>query len=120
MKKMLDNIHDTNERALYTSCALGIHLNSENESYGGTLSIRCMKGGDIILHSTIDDVVTFLSGLHKKINSILGLLSADNINHQDYEQAIKSIGETVGAKKNIEIYQYWIYKNKSLVRELNQ
>lgn len=119
MKKMLDYIHDPFEMALYTACALGIVLNASDESYGGTESIRCIKGGDVVFHSKATDVVAYLCSLHKKINAILALLSAEGIDHQDCTKAIKSLNDTVGAKQNVELYKYWIHGNSTLIMQLN-
>lgn len=117
---MLREIHNPVERALYTSCALGVHLNIDYESYGGTESIRCMRGGDVVFHSNRSDVISFLSGLHRKVQAVLALLSSEGIDCQDYDKAVISLSETVSPKRNLEVYKYWIYKNTDLVRELQK
>lgn len=120
MSKLLRDIHSPVERANMTACTLGIHLKYAHESFGGTDSIRAMKEGRIIFHSTTQDTVSFLCGLHKKVNSLLALFSAENINHQDKESCTKSIIETCASKKNLEIYNDWIYGNESLIKALSK
>ena len=120
MSELLRYAHNPTERASITACALGIHLNYASESYGGTDSILAMKEDKIVFHSTTQDTVSFLCGLHKKVNGILALFSAENIHHQDKESCIKSIAETCANRKNLEIYNDWIYGNESLIRELSK
>lgn len=120
MKKILREIHNPAERAAMTATALGIHLNLAHESYGGTDSVRAMVDDKIIFHSSTSDTVSFLCGLHRKVNSLLALFLAENIDFQDSKACERSISETCSPKINLEIYRTWIYENESLVRELGK
>ncbi len=115
---MLVYIHNPTERAHLTACALGIHLNIDHKSYGGTESLRAMVEDEIVFHGTVTDTVTYLCGLHTKINSILSLFSAEGIHHQDKEQCLKSLSETCAPTPLTREYLKWIFENKSLIRYL--
>lgn len=115
---MLDYIHNPTERAHLTACALGIHLNVNYESYGGTESLRAMVDDVIVFSGTTTETITYLCALHNKINRILAMFLADGIQHQDKDRCLKSISETCSPKQLSEYYLMWIYENKSLIRYL--
>jgi len=117
---MLKKIHNPSERAAYTATVLGITMNLESYGYGGTGTVRAMKGEDLVIHSLQRDVVSFLCGLYGKVEAILALLKSENIDIKDSDLAIESLSKTVASKKNIEVYNYWIHKNESLAREINK
>jgi hypothetical protein len=115
---MIEYVHNPTERANITACALGINLNIDYESYGGTESITAMMGEDIVFKGTTSQTVTYLCGLHMKINKILATLSSDGIHHQDKDSSIRSLSETCSPKSLTELYLKWILGNKSIVRYL--
>lgn len=100
--------YNTFERALNCSLALGIHLNIDYQSYGGTESLRAMIGDEVLFHSTRSETITWLCGLHLRLMSILSLLKAEGIKFDDSQSAIKCLDETVQPKANKEFYQKYI------------
>jgi len=117
---MLKDHYDYYEKAAYTACSLGITICADSESYGGTKSVRAMKGEDLIIHSKQDEVVMFLCRLFSKIQSILALLKAEKTDINDYDAVIESLSYTVCGNKNVDIYKYWIYKNDDLMRAIKK
>ncbi|AGH16086.1 hypothetical protein VPKG_00049 [Vibrio phage pYD21-A] len=117
--KCIEYKHNATERAHLTSCALGIHLNIRHESYGGTRSLRAMVEDEIVFHGPVADTVTYLCGLHTKINRILALFAADGIHHQDKEKCIKSLSETCAPTPLTREYLKWILGNKHLIKYLD-
>lgn len=116
----LKNYHNAGERAAYTATALGLRCNLDYESYGATDSVRITKDDEIIFHSTVSDATSFLCGLYTKIQSILSLFSAEGIDPQDKERALKSISETCLPTHITRVYMQHIFQNKDLVRELKR
>ena len=105
------HFHDPATRALNCSLALGIHLNAAIESYGGTDSIRAMIGDEIVFHSKRSDVISWLCGMHKRLLSILSLLSSEGIDLLDENAVTDSLSETVQSKANKEFYFKYIKPN---------
>ena len=116
---MLKYSHDPVERAHITACALGINLNIDFQSYGGTQSVRAMVGDEIVFHGTSSQTVTFLCGLHSKISRLLALFSSEGVHHQDAGGCYQSISGTVSPKRLTETYDKWIKGNGSLIRHLD-
>lgn len=116
----LKNYHNAGERAAYTATALGLRCNLDYESYGSTDSARIMRADEVIFHSTVSEAVSFLCGIHAKIQSVLSLFSAEGINHQDKESALKSISETCQPTHITKVYMQYIFENKDLIRELKK
>lgn len=106
--KKLEYYHNPVERALNCSVVLGIHINRANEGYGGTDSLRCMIGEEVLFHSTTSATVTWLCGLHRRATAVLSLLKSEGIDFADKDAAIKSLSETVQAKANKEFYIKYI------------
>lgn len=109
MSKKLEHCHDPLERALNCSVALGIHINRADEGYGGTPSLRCMIGEEVVFHSTKSATVTWLCSLHHRATAVLSLLKSEGIDFADKDSAIKSLSETVQAKANKEFYIKYIF-----------
>ena len=116
---MLEYKHNPAERAQLVACALGIHLNINHESYGGTESVIAMVDDVIVFNGTTSETVTYLCGLHAKISSILALFSADGINHQDKDRCIASLSETCAPTPLTREYLKWIFGNEYLIKYLN-
>lgn len=108
MRKKLEHCHDPLERALNCSVALGIHINRSDEGDGGTGSLRCMIGEEVVFQSTKNATVIWLCGLHLRAAAVLSLLKSEGIDFADKDAAIKSLSETVQAKANREFYIKYI------------
>lgn len=108
MRKKLEHCHDPLERALNCSVVLGVHINRADEGYGGTPSLRCMIGEEVVFHSTKPATVTWLCGLHLRATAVLSLLKSEGIDFADKDAAIKTLSETVQAKANKEFYIKYI------------
>lgn len=106
--KKLEYCHDPLERALNCSVAFNIHINRADEGYGGTPSLRCMIGEEVVFHSTKTATVTWLCGLHLRATAVLSLLKSEGIDFADKDAAIRSLSETVQAKANKEFYIKYI------------
>lgn len=106
--KKLEYCHDPLERALNCSVVFNIHINRANDGYGGTPSLRCMIGEEVVFHSTKSATVTWLCGLHLRAAAVLSLLKSEGIDFADKDAAIKSLSETVQAKANKEFYIKYI------------
>lgn len=118
MKKTLDVKHNPTERAAYTAMSLGIHLNINYESYGSTESLIAMRGEFILRNDTRSNVISWLCGLHSQISSLLSMLSACNVHHQDCDGCMAHISETCAPTRLKKLYHEWVYQNENLVIEL--
>ena len=118
MKKTLDAKHNPTERAAYTAIALGINLNINYEAYGSTESLMAMRGESIVRHDTRSNVISWLCGLHSQISSLLSMLSSCNVHHQDFDACMKHLSDTCAPTRLKSLYSEWVYKNNSLIREL--
>lgn len=116
---MLEYKHNPTERAQLTACALGINLNIDYDSYGGTESVVAMVDDVVVFQGTTSETVTYLCGLHAKISSILALFSADNINHQDKDRCIESLSETCAPTPMTREYLKLILGNEHLIKYLD-
>lgn len=117
--KCIEHKHNPTERAHLTACALGIHLNIRHESYGGTESLLAMVGDEIVFHGTVDQTVTYLCGLHMKINQILALFSAVGVHHQDKDACISALAGTCAPTPLTREYLKWVFGNEHLIRYLD-
>lgn len=116
--KCIEYKHNPTERAHLAACALGINLNVRHESYGGTESLLAMVDEEVVFHGNTSETVTYLCGLHNKINRILALFAADNIHHQDKDECMMSLSETCAPTPLKKEYLKWILGNKHLIKYL--
>lgn len=119
MKKLLKDIYSHSERAAYTATSLGLHVNIELESYGGTPSVIVMAGDTILIHDTQSNVISWLSGIHAKVNAVLALLYACNADLHDLDCCMQHISETCAPTRLSEIYINFIFGNKALMRSIS-
>lgn len=115
MKKLLKDIHNPSERASYTATSLGLHANI----VGGTPSIIVMAGDTVLIHDTQSNVISWLCGIHAKVNAVLALLYACNADLHDLDCCMRHISETCAPKKLSEVYITFIFGNDALMRSIS-
>lgn len=119
MKKLLKDIHSPSERSAYTATSLGLHAKIMLESYGGAPSVMVMTGDAILIHDTQSNVISWLCGIHAKVNAVLALLYACNADLNDLDCCMRHISETCAPAKLSEIYINFIFGNKALMRSIS-
>ena len=73
-----------------------------------------MHGGDILIRLHLNAIPHFVRGIDSRVKSVLAILKSESIKTNDFDNCIKSLSETVGAKGNIEIYKRYIYENNRI------
>lgn len=119
MKKLLKEFHNPIDRASYTATTIGMHCNHDCQSYGGTYSVRVMIDEHILIHDTQTNVVSWLCGVHTKVNSLLAMLYSCNADIQDFETCMNHISETCAPTRLSKIYTQFIFGNEVLMRNLS-